>query len=76
MTHDYKLPPVKAFTMGIHNAIRGFSLNDVKSLGLDTSTVIEEKVPIVIEQAVKKRITRISYDQIRGRHEVFYKANN
>ncbi len=65
MTHDYNLPPVKAFTMGLHNAIRGFSLNDVKSLGLDTSTVIEEKVPIVIEQAVKKRITRVNYDQTR-----------
>ncbi len=67
MTHDYNLPPVKAFTMGIHNAIRGFSLNDVKSLGLDTSTVIEEKVPIVIEQAVKRRIKRINYDQVSPR---------
>jgi KUP system potassium uptake protein len=76
MTHDYKLPPIKAFIMGLHNAIRGFSLNDVKSLGLDTSTVIEEKVPIVIEQSVKKRISRINYDQIRGKHEVPYKASN
>jgi len=59
MTHDYNLPPRKAFTMGLHNVIRNFSLNDVKSLGLDTSNVIEEKVPIVIEQAIKKRITRV-----------------
>jgi len=63
MTHDYNLPPIRAFIMGLHNAIRGYSLNDVKSLGLDTSTVIEEKVPIVIEQSVKKRITRVNYDQ-------------
>jgi KUP system potassium uptake protein len=61
MTHDYKLPPMKAFTMGLHNAIRGLSQNDVKSLGLDTSTVIEEKVPIVIEQAIKRRITRVNF---------------
>lgn len=60
MTHDYKLPPLKAFIMGLHNAIRGFSLNDVKSLGLDTSNVIEEKVPIVIEQSIKKRISRVN----------------
>ncbi len=61
MTHDYKLPPVKSFIMGLHNAIRRFSLNDVKSLGLDTSNVIEEKVPIVIEQSVKKRISRVNH---------------
>jgi KUP system potassium uptake protein len=60
MTHDYKLPPVKSFIMGLHNAIRRYSLNDVKSLGLDTSNVIEEKVPIVIEQSVKRRISRVN----------------
>lgn len=60
MTHDYKLPPVKSFIMSLHNAIRRYSLNDVKSLGLDTSNVIEEKVPIVIEQSVKRRIARVN----------------
>ena len=65
MTHDYKLPPMKSFIMGIHNVIRGLSLNDVKSLGLDTSNVIEEKVPIVIEQSIKKRIQRVG--QARSR---------
>lgn len=60
MTHDYELPPKKAFIMGLHNAIRGLSLNDVKALQLDTSTVIEEKVPIIIAQSVNKRISRIS----------------
>jgi KUP system potassium uptake protein len=76
MTHDYKLPPRKAFIMGLHNAIRGFSLNDVKSLGLDTSTVIEEKVPIVIEHSVKKRITRVNYGPSRGKYEINFKGNN
>jgi KUP system potassium uptake protein len=70
MTHDYKLPPLKAFIMGLHNAIRGLSLNDVKSLGLDTSTVIEEKVPIVIDQAVKRRISRVNYVSRKIRNAV------
>ncbi len=61
MTHDYKLPPRKAFIMGLHNAIRGLSLNDVKALQLDTSTVIEEKVPIVITQPLSRRISRVNY---------------
>jgi KUP system potassium uptake protein len=62
MTHDYKLPPLKSFIMELHNAIRRLSLNDVKSLGLDTSTVIEEKVPIVIDQTIKRRISRVNHD--------------
>jgi len=57
---DYKLPPLKIFIMGLHNFVRRMSINDVKALGLDTSNVIEEKVPIVIEQQLKKRITRIN----------------
>ncbi len=60
MTHDYKLPAKKAFIMRLHNAIRGLSLNDVRALQLDTSTVIEEKVPIIIAQSLNKRIERLS----------------
>jgi len=56
---DYKLPPLKIFIMGLHNLVRQMSINDVKALGLDSSSVIEEKVPIVIEQRIKKRITRV-----------------
>ncbi len=75
MTHDYNLPPLKTFIMGLHNVIRGFSLNDVKSLGLDTSNVIEEKVPIVIEQAVKKRITRVNHFPKINKKPVFLEQN-
>jgi KUP system potassium uptake protein len=57
---DYKLPPQGIFIMGLHNFIRHISLTDVKSLGLDSSNVIEEKVPIVIEQKIKKRIIRVN----------------
>ena len=39
------------------------SINDVKALGLDSSNVIEEKVPIVIEQQLKKRITRVNFEK-------------
>ena len=57
---DYKLPLKQSFIMGLHNFIRKISINDVKALGLDSSNVIEEKVPIVIEQQLKKRIIRVS----------------
>lgn len=40
---DYQLPPLKIFTMGLHNFVRRMSINDVKALGLDSSNVIEKK---------------------------------
>ena len=58
LTNDYKLPPHENFIMSIHNSIRGMSINDVKALNLDTSSVIEELVPIIIEQPLKGRIIR------------------
>lgn len=59
LINDYKLPPLKRFTMGLHNFIRGMGVNDVKAYGLDTSNVIEEKIPIVIARDEKKRIRRL-----------------
>jgi KUP system potassium uptake protein len=58
MSPDYKLTAWETLTMGLHEITRWFSINDVKALGLDTSNVIEEKVPIAIEQIVTKRIKR------------------
>lgn len=55
---DYKLTPWETFTMGLHSLTRLLSVNDVKALGLDTSNVIEEKVPIAIEQVITRRIKR------------------
>jgi hypothetical protein len=45
--------------MTLHNFIRRMGINDVKAFGLDTSNVIEEKIPIVIAHEEKKRIRRI-----------------
>jgi KUP system potassium uptake protein len=61
---DYKLPPLKIFIMGLHNFVRRMSINDVKALGLDSANVIEEKVPIVIGQQIKKRIERVNNDLV------------
>jgi len=58
MSPDYKLTPWETITMALHSITRRLSINDVKALGLDTSNVIEEKVPIAMEQLVTKRIQR------------------
>jgi KUP system potassium uptake protein len=58
MTQDYKLKPWETFTMNLHELTRLMSITDVKALGLDTSNVIEEKVPISFEQVITQRIKR------------------
>jgi KUP system potassium uptake protein len=59
MTQDYKLSPWESMVMGMHTLTRLMSINDVKAFGLDTSCVIEEKVPIAIERPLSRKITRI-----------------
>ena len=56
LTVDYKLPPSEGFIMNLHNIIRNISNNDIKALGLDSSSTIEEKIPILIHQPAKHRI--------------------
>ncbi len=59
MTQDYKLSPWETMIMGLHNIIRKLGINDVKALGLDSSSIIEEKVPITIERPLNRKIQRI-----------------
>lgn len=59
MTQDYKLSPWETMVMGLHAFTRLISINDVKAFGLDSSSVIEEKVPIAIERPLSRKITRI-----------------
>lgn len=59
MSQDYKLSPWESMIMGLHAITRIFSINDVKALGLDSSSVIEEKVPISIERPLNRKLNRI-----------------
>ena len=59
MTRDYKLSPWETFVMNLHYIARTLSITDVKTLGLDSTSIIEEKVPIAIERSIDRRIERI-----------------
>jgi KUP system potassium uptake protein len=59
MTQDYQLSPWETIIMGLHALTRKLSINDVKALGLDSSCVIEEKVPISIERPLTRKISRV-----------------
>jgi KUP system potassium uptake protein len=60
MTQDYRLSPWETMIMGLHAFTRILSINDVKAFGLDTSCVIEEKVPISVERPLTRKIRRIN----------------
>ncbi|MDX9725211.1 MAG: KUP/HAK/KT family potassium transporter [Bacteroidales bacterium] len=59
ITRDYQLSSWENFTLLLHTISRLFDTGDVKTLGLDASNTIEEKVPIIIDQPVGRRIKRI-----------------
>jgi KUP system potassium uptake protein len=59
MTQDYKLSPWETIIMGLHKFTRMISINDIKAFGLDSSNVIQEKVPIAIERPLSRKITRV-----------------
>jgi KUP system potassium uptake protein len=60
MTPDYKLSTWETLIMGLHSFTRLLGINDVKAFGLDTSSVIEEKVPIMVERPLTRKIKRIA----------------
>lgn len=59
MSRDYSLSPWESMIMGLHSFTRLISIDDVKALGLDSSSVIEEKVPISVERPLNRKIKRI-----------------
>ena len=58
MTRDYKLSVWETFVMNLHYITRLISINDIRALGLDSTSIIEEKVPISIERPIDRRIQR------------------
>jgi KUP system potassium uptake protein len=58
MTRDHKLSPWETFVMNLHEFTRLISINDIRALGLDSTSIVEEKVPISIERPIDRRIER------------------
>jgi KUP system potassium uptake protein len=59
MPRDYKLSKIENFTLTLHSISRLLCISDVKALELDSSSTIEEQVPITIDQPIDFRIQRI-----------------
>jgi KUP system potassium uptake protein len=59
MPRDSKLSKIENITLVLHNLSRLLCISDVKALQLDPANTVEEKVPIIIDQPVHRRIRRI-----------------
>jgi len=62
MTKDYRLSTLDNISFALHNISRLICISDVKTLQLDETNTLEEKVPISIDQPLTKRISRMLQD--------------
>jgi KUP system potassium uptake protein len=66
MSRDFSLSTWENFILTLHNIVRVIGITDIRSLNLDSTITIEEKVPIIIDQPVNRRIQRIGEDSSDG----------
>jgi KUP system potassium uptake protein len=59
MLRDYKLTNIENFILAVQNLATHLSIPEEKALHLDSSSTIVEKVPIIINQPVVRRIERL-----------------
>jgi KUP system potassium uptake protein len=57
--YDFDFPPFKQFILDVFLWLAKISTSDIRTYGLDTSNVMEEKVPYVMETDKKDTLKRI-----------------
>jgi len=57
--YDFDFPPFKQFILNVFLWLAKISTSDIRTYGLDTSNVLEEKVPYVMETGKKHSLTRV-----------------
>lgn len=57
--YDFDFPPFKQFMLDVFLWLAKISTSDIRTYGLDTSNVMEEKVPYVMETGKKAALKRI-----------------
>lgn len=57
--YDFDFPAFEQFVMDIYRWLTKMSTSDIRAYGLDTSNVMEEKVPFVIETGKRNILKRV-----------------
>jgi KUP system potassium uptake protein len=56
--YDFDFPPKEQFIMDLYAIFKRFGITEVRALGLDTSNVTVETVPLYIDKEVPMLLTR------------------
>ena len=59
LTRPY-LPPLEEFIMDSYDFLKGLSLTESRAFGLDTSSLIVEKVPLLVNPRKNLELKRIN----------------
>ena len=58
--YDFDFPPFKQFMLNVFLWLAKITTSDIRTYGLDTSNVLEEKVPYVLETGKRHKLTRVN----------------
>jgi len=58
--YDFDFPAFEQFVMDVYRWLTKMSTSDIRAYGLDTSNVIEEKVPFVVETGKRNVLKRVN----------------
>lgn len=64
--YDFDFPPREQFIMDLYAVFKKFGISEVRSLGLDTSNVMVETVPLYIDKDIPILMTRNDLTQHQG----------
>jgi len=56
--YDFDFAPSRQFLMNLYSVIKRFGITEVRALGLDTSNVVIEQVPLIIDSKIKSELVR------------------
>jgi KUP system potassium uptake protein len=59
MLNDFKLSNIESFIISLYSLVKRLGIPAERAFNLDNTSIIVEKVPIIIDQPVGKRIERI-----------------
>jgi len=64
--YDFDFPPREQFIMDLYAIFKRFGISEVRSLGLDTSNVTVETVPLYIDKDIPILLTRDDHTKRQG----------
>lgn len=65
--YDFDFPAFKQFVMNFYYILKRIGISDVKALGLDSSMVTIEEVPLIQDQKHKKKLIKGDYEEMLRR---------